>query len=150
MNGQPSALLRKMVRRSVESQMNSQISILRGSISQMDPQTGEVSGLTNATTVYEGKARVHTVNGGGSVDSSGGPIEERSAIISIPIDSPMIYRDDVIVVHSTGLDSDGSQSDTDLDTRAFRALDVEGGSYFGDARRISASSVFQSRYWGQP
>lgn len=143
----PSALLRRMVRKSTESQMNSHITILRGAVSALNTTTGLVGGLSGATTIYTGKARIHTVAGSGPIQNAGGPIDTRRTIISIPIDSAVPFRDDLITIQSTNRDSDGSESDANLDTRIFRVLDVDGGSYFGDARRMTCTQFYDSRYW---
>lgn len=143
----PSPLARRLVRQRVESQMNAQITVLRGPISTLDSVTGIVSGLVGADPIYTGKARIHPVTSAGVDNSGGGPVARRRAVISIPIDSPVPHRDDLITVQATNRDSDASEADADLDTRVFRVTDVDGGSYFGDARRLTCDQVFDSRYW---
>lgn len=143
----PSGMARHLVRRYTESHMTSQITILRGALSLLNPATGIVGGLAGATTIYQGKARIHTVSGSGAPSDSGAPIDTRSTTISIPITAPIPNRDDVITVQATNVNTDGTQADADLDTRVFRVLEVEGGSFFGDARRMSCTQAFDSRYW---
>jgi uncharacterized protein DUF6093 len=147
MFGAPSAMSRRLVRRYAEAHMNAQITILRGVLTALDPATGLVAGLTGAATVYQGKARIHEVSGGGSTDNSDAPDSTRTAVISIPIGAPIPHTDDLITVQGTNVDSDASESDADLDTRAWRITGVDGGTFFGDARRMSCTQTFNSRYW---
>jgi hypothetical protein len=133
---------RNLVRSRVELAMVCQITILRGKLGLLDPSTGKVSGLTDAVTVYEGKARVRAIANGQSVDLGGGEIVIRDTTISIPIGSGMPFRDDLVTVTDGG-------PDFDLSTRIFRVLGASGGGLFGDARRMSASGWLQSRYWGE-
>lgn len=129
--------------------MTSQITIIRGPLSRLDPDTGLVSGLANATTIYKGKARIALVSGAGTTDNSGAPIDGRVATISIPMSTSAVpYRDDVITVQVDSAMGVGNEADADLDNRVFRVLDVDGGTFFGDARRISCASFFPSRGWG--
>lgn len=143
----PSGLARRLVRRRTESQMNSYITVLRGALGTLNATTGVVGGLGSATVIYAGKARIHTVSGAGPVTNSGGPIEQRTAIVSIPMNAAIPHRDDVITVRTANRDPDQSESDYDLDPRVFRVLEVDGGAYFGDARRLSCCQSHDSRYW---
>ena len=143
----PSPLARRKVREYAEGNMNAQITILRGALTALDPATGLVGGLAGATTVYTGKARIHTVSSSGNQQVEGGPIAKRDAVISIPIDSPVPFVDDLITVQKANLDSDATEADVDLDTRVFRIIGVDGGTYFGDARRMDCSQLYSSRDW---
>lgn len=126
--------------------MNSLIMIRRGALGGLDPTTGLVGGLTSSTVIYKGKARIRLITPGGSVPSPD-PIVLRDAIISIPINSPVPHKDDVVVVATTNKDSDGTEADINIDARAFRVMDVDGGGYFGDARRMTCCSWYPSRTW---
>lgn len=140
-----STFQRQMVRDYTEGNMTSLIQILRGSLGAFDPATGRVGGLTSTSNVYGGtdgaKARIRTVGGAGVVSVGAGEIDTRQVIISIPMTATIPHRDDVVRVVSDG-------ADTDLNTRIFRVLDVDGGSFFGDARRLTCVGWFSSRYWG--
>lgn len=136
----PSAFARATVRRRVEAQMTASVTVYRGDLGAMDPETGDVGGLANAQTVYQGKARVRTVSGAGVLAVGEGTIETRSTIVSIPIDSPMVRRDDVIEITD-------ELADTELDARFFRVLDVDAGSMFADARRMTCQGFAGSRWW---
>lgn len=133
---------RQIVQAYAEGNMNNRIQVLRGQLGTFDPSTGRVGGLKNSNIIYSGKARIRTVGGAGVISIGAGEIDTRQVIISIPMGTPKIpHRDDVIRV----LDGD---ADSDLATRIFRVLDVDGGSFFGDARRMTCVGWFNSRYWG--
>lgn len=139
----PSATARQLIRARTEAAMVATITILRGNLGTLNVTTGEVGGLASATTIYAGKARIRNVNGTGVINVGDGEIDQRSTVISIPIDSPVPFRDDLVRI-----DNDGN-TDTDLDSRIFRVLDVDGGGMFGDARRMTCTSWHESRYWGE-
>lgn len=122
--------------------MTATITITRGQLGVFDATTGRVGGLQSGTTIYSGKARIHTVSGEGSISIGEGQIDQRQAIISIPWDaSPVPARDDLIVV------SDDGNLDADMVSRSLRVVEVEGGSLFFDARRLSCVSWYPSRHW---
>jgi len=133
-------LAQTIVRKRVESLMLQRIRILRGARGALDPATGRVGGLTGATVIYSGKARIWTVRGAGVLTVGEDQIPVRETRISIPIDSPMPRRDDLVQV------LDDSVADPDLTGRVLRITDVDGGSFFGDARRMSAVAVAESRH----
>lgn len=134
---------RRVVRQRVEAMMLARIVISRGSLGTLDTTRGTVGGLTDGNTVYRGKARVRTVGNAGTISVGGGEIAIRRTIISIPIDSPIPHRDDLVQVLTD------DEADRNLDTRIFRVMSVEGGSLFGDARRMEAVGWYESRYWGK-
>lgn len=138
----PSGLSRAAVRRRVEQAMTYRIAILRGALGELDVETGLVGGITDVNLVYRGPARIRTVRGGGTISVGGGEVAQRDTIISIPIDSPNVpVRDDLVQVVTDG------GADAYLDTRIFRILSVDGGSLYGDARRMECSGWYQSRQW---
>lgn len=138
----PSSYARAAARRRIEAAMSYRILISRGTLAQLDETTGLVGGVTDVNTVYRGRARIREVSGNGTVDLGGGEIATRSAIISIPIDSPNIpVRDDLVEVIDDG------DADRTLDSRIFRVLNVDGGGLFGDARRLTCSAWNKSRWW---
>lgn len=139
-----SKFTRQVVRRRTAAAMKAKIVIIRGDLGTMDPETLVVGGLENAQDIYRGKARIHTVSGAGTVTVSQQTIPIRSVIMSIPMSVTNVPRvDDCVVV---GVDD---LADADLDTRIFRVVEVEGGSFFGDARRLSTTGWYESRYWGK-
>lgn len=137
-----SPFTRNIVQRRVLAAMKATITIIRGSLGVMDPDTLEVGGLENVETIYSGMARIKTVRGDGTVTISNRTIPIRSVEVSIPITAPAPHVDDCIVV---GVDD---LADADLDTRILRIIEVQGGSFFGDARRMTVDSWYESRYWG--
>lgn len=140
----PSALSRRLVRTRTEAQMTSTVRVMRGALGQLDPVTGDVGGLESMTVIYEGKGRIRTVAGSGVLTVGEGTVDTRSTIISIPISStPVPRRDDVVLVLNDDL------ADVDLDEHTFRVMDVDGGTLFGDARRLTCQGFAQSRYWGE-
>lgn len=137
-----SSFTRQIVQRRVLAAMKASITIIRGTLGTMDPDTLEVGGLENVETLYSGPARIKTVRGDGFVTISNRTIPIRSVEISIPIGSVVPRVDDCVVV---GVDD---LADADLDTRILRVIEVDGGSFFGDARRFTVDSWYESRYWG--
>lgn len=136
-----SDLARRAVRTRTEAMMTATVRITRGSANVFDPDTGELAGGAGGSTVYAGKARIRTVSG--QAENLGdGMVDAVTTLISIPIASPVPHRDDLVTV------LDDSVADIDLSNRVFRVLEVEGGSLFGDARRMSCSAFAPSRYWG--
>lgn len=141
MTGSVSNLSRALVRKRVEAQMLASIQILRGTLGTLDRSTGLVSGLTNVTVIYSGIARIHGVQGAGSISVAQAPLDQRQATISIPWDAAIPQRDDLLQV---ALDD---AADPTLDAQTFRVGEVWAGSLFGDARRLSCTQVAPSRWW---
>lgn len=123
--------------------MKARIVIIRGTLGTMDPDTLVVGGLTDTTEIYRGKARIRTVRGDGTLEVSGRLIPVRSVVISIPIESQVPHVDDCVIIRNDDL------ADNDLDTRIQRILEVDGGAFFGDARRMTVEGWYESRYWGK-
>jgi hypothetical protein len=138
-----STYTRRLVKKRVEEQMLSTVKILRGQLGGFDETTGIGGGIANSTIVYQGRARVWGVNGSGVINVGEGTIDTRQTYVSYPIDSPVARRDDIVVILQDDL------SDTDLDGRVFRVLDVDGGGYIGAARKLTCTSFYPSRYWGE-
>jgi hypothetical protein len=136
-----SAFQRSQVQAYAEGNMTARIQVLRGQLGAFDEATGRVGGLSGAKVVYAGKARIRTVGGAGVVSVGAGEIDTPQVIISIPMDAPLPHRDDVVRVLR-------AEADGDLAARIFRVLDVDGGSLFGDARRLTCVGWFNSRQWG--
>jgi hypothetical protein len=132
----------QMVRNRTLQAMTASIMILRGDLGVLNPTTGKVSGLENSIEVYKGAARIRTINGGTSPDGVGGYVVIRNTIVSIPMPSAVPHADDLVLVIAD------DNADPDTDTRIFRVKEVEGGSLFGDARRMTCEGWHDSRYWG--
>lgn len=133
---------RRAVRARAEAMMSATVSITRGGSNAFDPSTGLLAGGEGGTEIYNGKARVRTTSGA-AVSLGDGMTDVVTTMISIPIDSTVPRRDDLVTVTAD------DEADADLDQRTFRVLEVEGGSLFGDARRMSCSAQVPSRYWGE-
>jgi len=87
-----------------------------------------------------GKARFHTVTGQGAISNGVGEYDMRQVIVSIPWSAALPRQDDIILVRDAGVD------DT-LNEATLRVVEVEGGSAFGDARRLSCTLQGYSEYW---
>lgn len=132
---------RAHVRAYAESNMDGHVVISRGGRGALDKTTGLVSGMAGGTTVWDGIARLHTVSGQGGLSVGGaGEIDTRAVTISIPWSAPLPQRDDVIQITDGG-------ADQTMNGRAGRVVEVEGGSYFGDARRMQCVVWGTSEYW---
>jgi hypothetical protein len=129
------------VRKRVERGFASQLQILRGNLGVLDPLTGYVGGLEDAQTVYDGPGRVRVLAG---MPVAVGPGQQavRRVTVSVPIAvSPRV--DDLVKITAT------DAADQNLTSRILRVVEVDGGGLFGDARRMTTESWFESRYWGQ-
>lgn len=132
---------RTTAREFAETNMIQAGTVERGSLGGFNPVTLKTGGMTDATTVYEGKMRVRLLSTGEVVELGGGEVVERDAIISIPITADLPNRDDLVTV------TDGGPDPT-LATRKFRVLGADGGGIFGDSRRMSCQSFLPSRQGG--
>jgi hypothetical protein len=131
---------RAHVRAYAESNMGGHVTISRGGRGTLDKTTGLVSGMSGATTVYDGIARLHPVSGQGSISVGQGEIDTRSVTVSIPWSAGLPQRDDLILFVDGG-------ADQTMNGRAGRVVEVDGGGYFGDARRMQCVVWGTSEYW---
>lgn len=131
---------RRHVRAYAESNMDGHVTISRGGRGVLDKATGRVSGMSGATTVYDGIARLHTVSGQGSISVGQGEVDTRSVTVSIPWSADLPQRDDVVLFVDGG-------ADQTMNGRAGRVVEVDGGGYFGDARRMQCVVWGTSEYW---
>lgn len=129
-----------LVRAYVAEHMNATVRIQRGERGTFDPATGRVGGLTNLSTVYEGKARIRNVTGAGVLNLAEADIATASTTISIPWGSPMPRRDDLVTVLANAAD------EMDVD-RLFRVLEVESAGLFGEARRMQCTTWRSDQQW---
>lgn len=124
--------------------MTATVKILRGNLGALNQSTGQVGGLVNPTTIYSGKARIWNVEGAGVFETGDGPIDTRQTFVSIPYSArPVPKRDDLVEIIYD------DPADSDLDTRYFRVLEVDGGALIAATRKLTCTSFYPSRYWGQ-
>lgn len=129
----------KLVADRVELAMTSTIQIMRGDLGVMDPNTLLVSGITNVTTIYTGKAHIHNVNGAGMITVGDAPIDTRTVAISIPISAPVPRQNDLVKVTV--------DSDPDLPNRIFRVMDVNVGGLLNSCHVMTCQGWFEGRAW---
>lgn len=140
----PSQRQRQLVRDFVEANMWAQIEILRGERGSFNETTGKLGGMANATTIYEGKARIRNINGAGVILVGEENVDTATTLISIPWGEVIPRRNDL--VHVLGDDS----ADAEPDGQWFRVLDYESGGLFGEARRMSCVVWRDSSRWSRP
>lgn len=129
----------KLVQRRNTLNMVSTIQILRGDLGTLNLSTLEVSGITNQTTIYSGKAHIHNVNGSGAPVLGEMPIDQRTVQITYPASSPMAHRDDLVKVVN--------DDDPDLPNRIFRVMDVGSGGMLSSWHVLTCQGWFEDRYW---
>lgn len=129
-----------LVTKRVEMAMTSTVQILRGDLGGLDETTLLVTGLTNATTIYQGKAHIHSVNGAGIIPIGETNVDTRTVQISIPLTAPVPHRDDLVKVVNDG--------DPDLPNRIFRVMDLQAGGLLNAFHQMTCQGWFESRYWG--
>ena len=137
-------LARAKVRARVAQSFTTPMVIKRGQLGTFNSTTGLQGGLASASTVFTGHGRVHTITGQGGVVAGDGEFDTRQVVISVPWNTtPVPARDDMVVL---GADT---AADPELPGEVYRVMEVEGGSLFGDARRLSCVGWHPSRYWGE-
>ena len=111
------------------------------------PSAGAFSTATGMTTagetvkIYQGKARIYSVTGPQVINIGEADLSMRQTNISIPADaSPVPRRDDIVVIFE-------AVSDEDLQDRAFRVIDVEGGGLVRAVRRMLCTGIEESASW---
>lgn len=127
------------VRARAMANMTGQVRILRMVRPSMDDLTLLVT-AAQAQLIYQGKARIRALQGGGMLIVGEEQISTRSTAISIPFDAPVPHVDDVVLVDSYG-------TDTDLATKAFLIKDVDGGGLIRAVRTLTCSVYEASRWW---
>lgn len=122
--------------------MTAAIRVLRMGAPVLDETTGE-STAVYTEIVYQGKARVWSVEAAGVLELGDGRITTRQTNVSIPWDAtPVPKNDDMVIVDDFG-------GDVDLDTQAFRIIGVDGGGLIRAARRLTCIEWTPDRYWGE-
>lgn len=135
----PSQLVQSLRRSRAESAMDSTVVIKRGDLGGLDRTTGKVGGLENATTVYQGKARIRSVQTGAKAREGGGEVVRRQTTIGIPFSAPVPRVNDVVLVLI--------DDDPDVVRLALAVDSVDAGGYFNGERTLTCSGLGRSRTW---
>lgn len=102
------------------------------------------TGLNAATSVkkiYEGHARIYSVEGPSLISVGEADLVFRQTYISIPADVlPAPIRDDIVKVLE-------GRSDEDLLDKAFRVMDVSGGGIVRAVRRLLCQTLEENAQW---
>lgn len=129
------------VRNRVQQHMAATVTLYRYGSTEFDDDTGMVE-VPSRSSIYEGIARIWQTNEGQVVIAGDSDIATLTTNISIPWDSVMPCKDDIVVVKS-------NPGDVGLVGRAFRVLYVDGGGLIGGARRMQCSALADSAVWSQ-
>lgn len=133
----------RVAREFAESNMTATVRITRKAAALFDPQTGGlVSG--DPVIIYEGKARIYTVQGPVTMAYGDEPAYFSSSMVSVPVITPTMPRVDDLVEVLT------HHSDPMMVGRYFRVQDVESGGQWMAARKLQVSGVQESQQWGAP
>lgn len=95
-----------------------------------------------ATTVYAGKARIYSSNGGAPIYVGEGIIAVTATTVSLPFDAPEIKVDDIVLVSSFG-------ADPQLVADTYTVKDVAGGGLMRATRQLSCQAYQANRWWEQ-
>ena len=118
------------------------VAIHRPGDTTFNNQTG-LNLATEKSSIYQGKARIYSVAGPQVISVGESDLTFRSTYISIPADvHPAPHRDDLVIVLE-------AVSDEDLQGKAFRVLDVEGGGLVRAVRRMQCTALEESSSWLQ-
>jgi Family of unknown function (DUF6093) len=135
-----SSFSRRYVTRRALGAMVDTVTIHRPGDTVFDDQTG-FNAATETTKIYQGKARIYSVAGPQVVEVGEADLTFRSTYISIPAEVfPAPHRDDIVIVLE-------ARSDEELQGKAFRVLDVEGGGLVRAVRRMQCTSLEESSSW---
>lgn len=126
-------------RRAAEAQFDCAVVIRRKATPVFDDQSGTYSPVS--TLVYEGKARIYSVDEAGLTPLGEGMYAMRSTFASIPWDTdPVPHNDDTLEVV-------GSPGDADLVGRSFRIVGVDGGGQMRATRRLHLTGLVENVYF---
>ena len=129
------------VRSRVQQHMAATITLYRYGTTEFDEDTGMVE-IPTRSSIYEGKARIWQTNEGQAVIAGEADIATLTTNVSIPWESVMPHKDDVVVVKR-------NPGDVGLVGKAFRVLLVDGGGLIGGARRMQCSALADSAVWAE-
>ena len=129
------------VRDRVQTLMSCNVSIYNGAEKVLDRVTGVVeTQFTNSW--YTGKARIWETNTGATVMMGDAAVTIMQTNISIPFNSGVPKKDQIVVVNS-------SPQDPDLVGRACRVIAVDGNGQIGAARRMTCTAYTDSDVWAR-
>jgi hypothetical protein len=121
--------------------MSCNVSIYNGAEKVLDRVTGVVeTQFTNSW--YTGKARIWETNTGATVMMGDAAVTIMQTNISIPFNSGVPKKDQIVVVNS-------SPQDPDLVGRACRVIAVDGNGQIGAARRMTCTAYTDSDVWAR-
>jgi len=134
------------VRRYARFNMRNTVRIVRPTAPVFDEQTGSLASASTEV-IYEGLARIYTVQGPVTYMLGDEPQHYSSTFVSIPVTDelneplPAPRVEDVVVV----LDA---PSDINLVGRTFQVQDVESGGQWIAVRRLQVVGIQASKVWG--
>lgn len=134
------------VRRYARFNMRNTVRITRPTAPVFDPDTGSLASA-GSLIVYEGPARIYTVQGPLTYSLGDEPQRYSSTFVSIPVtdDSGAAVNipriEDVIEVLL-------APGDSNMVGRTFQVQDVEAGGQWMAARRLQVAGIQASKQWG--
>lgn len=134
------------VRRYARFNMRCTVRIVRPSAPVFDDTTGSLAS-DNTEEVYNGLARIYTVQGPVTYMLGDEPQHYSSTYVSIPVTDdlgaplPSPRVEDVIFVLT-------SPGDSDLEGRTFQIQDVESAGQWTAVRRLQVVGIQASKVWG--
>lgn len=127
-----------MARAYAKGNMIARVRIDRPTSPVFDPVTGEL-GMGPDETIYEGMARVASVQGPTQYFLGDEPQAYSNTLVSIPIEATKPRVDDVVEVLA--------HPDLEIIGRFFRVLDVEAGGHMPVVHRMQVVGIAPSRQW---
>lgn len=131
--------IRAQVRSRMEGDMVDEVLVQRGDAGTFDPTTGVTTGMTNAVTVYQGKARLPKVSPSGDISLGDGEIPSRQVECQIPWDSAPVFINDVVSIVTS--------IDPQLAGSTWRVAGVDGGGSFMAFRTLSLVGWYSNQIW---
>jgi hypothetical protein len=127
------------VRNVAEHQFTSSVRIHKVGTPVLDTVTGIYTSVEGAD-VYEGPARIWSVDGSGVLSLGEGDYAMQATYCSIPWDAePVPDVDDQVEVIAS--------DDTELIGQRFRVMSVDGGGLTRATRRLSLAGLTENRSW---
>lgn len=134
-----SGYARRYVRSRAESHMNCTVTIYSNSTNTFDSITGRVTSAY-ADLLYSGKARVYSIDGGGTTNVGEQMIATKSTYCSIPWDSSYIAVDSVVVINDM-------PGDPGNESTVWRVMAVDGGGLMRATRRLQVIAWTSGADW---
>lgn len=135
------------VRRYARFNMRNTVRITRPTEPVFDPLTGTLDS-SDDELVYEGIARIYTVQGPLTYSLGDEPQQYSSTYVSIPVTDeagvPLLAPrvEDVVTVLT-------SPTDVSMEGRTFQIQDVEAGGQWMAVRRLQVAGIQASKRWGE-